>query len=148
MQLLQHSNLRDVLHHFTVNGALGETGDDEDDDADANPRWLRRRRRPRPDPNRFPKIPSAEGMELMNSGTFGSNEAQTVSSGDRNGIGKKKKLARRILDRELATESYAKQKVNQRLMAQVRMATDASRSSSDCFIGNDTFLECRYDHSL
>lgn len=55
----------------------------------------------------------------MNSGTFGSNEAHVVTSNDRNSIGKKKKLALRILDRELAIESPAKQKLNQRLMAQV-----------------------------
>jgi len=93
--------------------------DDEDEDAEFNPMWGRRRRRPTLDPDRFPKVPSDKGTELMNSGTFGSNEVQAISSGDRNGIGKKKKLARRILDRELATESHAKQKANQRLMAQV-----------------------------
>lgn len=53
----------------------------------------------------------------MNSGTFGFNEAQTVNTVNTT---KKKKLARRILDRELATEDYAQQRINQRLMAQVR----------------------------
>ena len=57
----------------------------------------------------------------MNSGVFGSSEAYTVTSNDRGSIGKKKKLAMRILDRELAIESPAKQKLNQRLMAQVRL---------------------------
>jgi WD repeat-containing protein 23 len=114
MRLLQHSELGRIFRL-----AADEGIDDEDDDADFNPRW-RRRRRPKPDPNRFPKVPSDEGMELMNSGIFGSNEAQMVSSSDRNAIGKNKRLAMRVLDRELATESYAKRKVNQRLMAQVR----------------------------
>ena len=121
MRLLQHSELGRIFQL----AANEEDPDDEDDDADFNPRW-RRRRRPKPDPNRFPKVPSDEGTELMNSGIFGSNEAQTVSSSDRSGIGKKKRLAMRVLDRELATESYAKRKVNQRLMAQVcglRVAT-------------------------
>jgi WD repeat-containing protein 23 len=114
MRLLQHSELGRIFQL----AANEEDLDDEDDDTDFNPRW-RRRRRPKPDPNRFPKVPSDEGTELMNSGIFGSNEAQTVSSSDRSGIGKKKRLAMRVLDRELATESYAKRKVNQRLMAQV-----------------------------
>lgn len=90
---------------------------DDDDDEDFSP--YRRRRRERPDPNRFPKVPSEKGAELMNSGDFGSNEAQTVTSNEQHNIGKKKKLAMRILDRELAVESPAKQRLNNRLMAQV-----------------------------
>lgn len=122
IRLLQSTNYRRLLiavdrGDFVLHRL--DDDDDEDDDADFNPMWGRRRRRPTLDPNRFPKAPSDKGTELMNSGRFGSNEVQTVSSGDRNGTGKKKKLARRILDRELATESHAKQKVNQRLMAQV-----------------------------
>ncbi|KAF8848792.1 WD40 repeat-like protein [Acephala macrosclerotiorum] len=89
---------------------------DDDDDDDFNP--YRRRRGERPDPNRFPKVPSEKGAELMNSGDFGSNEAQTVTLNDQHNIGKKKKLAMRILDRELAVESPAKQRLNNRLMAQ------------------------------
>jgi WD repeat-containing protein 23 len=116
MRLLQHSELGRIFRL-----AADDEIDDDDDDADFNPRW-RRRRRPKPDPNRFPKVPSDEGTELMNSGIFGSNEAQMVSSSDRNSIGKKKRLAMRVLERELATESYAKRKVNQRLMAQVRVS--------------------------
>jgi WD repeat-containing protein 23 len=54
---------------------------------------LPRRRRPPPDPNRFPKVPSDKGTELMNSGEFGSTERTAVRH--------RKKLARRILDREL-----------------------------------------------
>ncbi|KAF4630590.1 hypothetical protein G7Y89_g7547 [Cudoniella acicularis] len=106
------------LFRFTTDDDLEL--DEEDDDEDFNPMWRRRRRRPKPDPNRFPKVPSDEGRELMNSGTFGSNEAQSVSPEDDEDerMQKKKKLARRILDRELATDSYAGQKLNQRLMAQ------------------------------
>lgn len=113
MQLLRNSEVG-RLFRLTED----DFDDDDDNDGDFNPRW-RRTRRHRPDPNRFPKIPSDEGTELMNSGIFGSNEAHTVTSNDRNSIGKKKKLALRILDRELAIESPAKQRLNQRLMAQV-----------------------------
>lgn len=116
MRLLASSEIG-RLFHFATND--DEEDDDDDEDGDFNHLWRRRRRRERPDPNRFPKVPSDKGTELMNSGTFGLNEVQTVKTGDTNNISKKKKLARRILDRELATESYAKQKVNQRLMAQV-----------------------------
>jgi len=94
-----------------------EFDDDDDIDDDYHNGMLgRRRRRERPDPDRFPKVPSDTGMELMNSGTFGSNEVDTVHSGS---IAARKKLAQRILDRELATEDYAQQRINQRLMAQV-----------------------------
>lgn len=123
--------------------------DDDDDDDDFNPMWRRRRRRPKPNPNRFPKVPSDEGAELMRSGTFGSNEAQDITSVDEDGriIQKKKKLARRILDRELATGDYAGQKLNNRLMAQVGTTISGWFICSHS-VGHDTSVECRYDHSL
>ena len=119
MRLLANSEIGRLFHFATVDDDLEELDDDEDVDGDFNQLWRRRRRRTRPDPSRFPKVPSDKGSELMNSGTFGSNEVQTVKTAHTNNISKKKKLARRILDRELATESYVKQKVNQKLMAQV-----------------------------
>jgi WD repeat-containing protein 23 len=90
----------------------GNDGDDDDDDVNFGIR--RRRRRPKPDPNRFPKVPSDAGIELMNSGNFGTNELQGTGS-----TTEKKHLARRILDRELGIGNRARQKANQRLMAQV-----------------------------
>jgi WD repeat-containing protein 23 len=100
---------------------LGDIHLDEEDEGNDNDAawWGGRSRRTRPDPNRFPKVPSEKGAELMNSGAFGADPAYTVTSNDRNRIGKKKKLALRILDRELATESPARQRLNKRLMAQV-----------------------------
>jgi DDB1- and CUL4-associated factor 11 len=86
------------------------TADDGDDDY-----GLRRRRgRVRPDPNRFPKVPSEKGIELMNSGNFGVSEIRALST-----ITQKKKLARRILDRELGLDIGPRRKANQLLMAQV-----------------------------
>jgi len=86
------------------------TADDGDDDY-----GLRRRRgRVRPDPNRFPKVPSEKGIELMNSGNFGISEIRTLNT-----ITQKKKLARRILDRELGLDTGPRRKANQLLMAQV-----------------------------
>ena len=86
------------------------TADDGDDDH--GPR--RRRGRVRPDPNRFPKVPSEKGIELMNSGNFGVSEIRALST-----ITQKKKLARRILDRELGLDIGPRRKANQLLMAQV-----------------------------
>lgn len=117
MRLLANSEIGRLFH-------LNEDNDSdlEDDDEDfQNPIFRRRRRRTRPDPDRFPKVPSDNGVELMNSGTFGSNEVHLNDSGSIS-KNKKKKLARRILDRELATEGYAQQRVNQRLMAQVGLS--------------------------
>jgi WD repeat-containing protein 23 len=84
----------------------------EDDEDDYGPR--RRRARNRPDPNRFPKVPSDKGIELMNSGKFGASEIKALST-----ITQRKKLARRILDRELGIDSGPRRKANQLLMAQV-----------------------------
>lgn len=88
--------------------------EDFDDDDDENFAIRRRRRRPKPDPNRFPKVPSDAGTELMNSGDFGTNDNQRASS-----TPQKKRLAARILERELGVGSRASQKANQRLMTQV-----------------------------
>ncbi|PMD57470.1 WD40 repeat-like protein [Hyaloscypha bicolor E] len=90
--------------------------DDEDEDLDWNPRWARRRQKP--DPNRFPKVPSDAGTELMNSGLFGANPAQVVTSRDKMSLGKKKKLAWRIMERELAVGNSATEKLNNRVLAQ------------------------------
>lgn len=66
---------------------------DQDDDDTEFLQWPLRRRRAPKDPNRFPKIPSEEGLKLMRSGVFGSNDYE---------IARTKHLARRMLDRELA----------------------------------------------
>ncbi|KAL2758461.1 hypothetical protein ACRALDRAFT_2040638 [Sodiomyces alcalophilus JCM 7366] len=70
--------------------------------------WGRRHRSP-PDPNRFPKVPSEKGTELMHSGLFGANDFR---------LKKRKQLARRILDRELGVYSGIDRQRNQDLMAQ------------------------------
>ncbi|KAJ2991457.1 hypothetical protein NUW58_g2504 [Xylaria curta] len=53
-------------------------GEEDDDDYSWGPR-SRGRRHPDPDPNRFPKVPSEKGTELMNSGTFGANDVSSPS---------------------------------------------------------------------
>jgi WD repeat-containing protein 23 len=95
-------------------GRLFLRGIDGDDDDYGSFGIRRRRRRAALDPNRFPKVPSDQGIELMKSGNFGVNELQVTNT-----ITKKKKLAKRILDRELGMDGGARLKANQRLMAQV-----------------------------
>ncbi|KAH9884025.1 WD40-repeat-containing domain protein [Xylariomycetidae sp. FL2044] len=99
LHFLQRSNLAQIL-----------VGDDEDGEDNAL-HWLRSRRARSSDPNKFPKVPSDKGRELMNSGTFGARSPPET-------IAKKKHLARRILDRELSTGSTAARKVTRGLMAQ------------------------------
>lgn len=118
--------------------------DDEDDDGTSNSGSLRRRRRPPPDPDRFPKVPSEKGEELMNSGDFGSSEIQAGSR-----VAREKNLARRILDRELGADNSARERANQRLMAQVRPLNRSVCTSLTSYpIGNDTILNRRYNHTL
>jgi DDB1- and CUL4-associated factor 11 len=90
---------------------------DDDDDDDWGPLARRRRRRSR-DPNRFPKVPSEKGTELMHSGVFGANEPSTRNSVDQP-IKLKKDIARRVLDRELGLGNPRERLRNQALMAQV-----------------------------
>jgi WD repeat-containing protein 23 len=118
LRLLANSEIRRLFRFATDDEEFDDVDEDDEDFSSFLSR--RRIRTERPDPDRFPKVPSDEGTELMNSGIFGSNEIQTVNSINRS---RKKKLAMRILDRELATEGYAQQRVNQRLMAQVRQCS-------------------------
>lgn len=101
--MLSRGQLLALLHG---RGDLGQLFNDMDEDN--QPYWARRRRRHPPDPDRFPKVPSDEGRKLMDSGCFGSTDRQDP-------IAKKKKLARRLLDRELGIDNRP---VNQSAMAQ------------------------------
>ncbi|KAI1116682.1 WD40-repeat-containing domain protein [Nemania sp. NC0429] len=74
----------------------------------------------------FPKVPSERGRELMNSGTFGAND---VSSR----LGKKKQLARRILDRELGIGGRSYRRMNQSVIAQSMIP----RTDADTIINYD-----------
>lgn len=96
-----------------VRPGRGADDDDMDDDDDEYNHRNRRRRRSL-DPNRFPKVPSEKGQQLMESGEFGGSEVQSVNT-----IKSRKTLARRILDRELALENGPRERANQRLMSQV-----------------------------
>ncbi|GAP90185.1 putative wd repeat protein [Rosellinia necatrix] len=98
-----------------------------DDDDDGGGRWGPRLRGRRPlDPNRFPKVPSDEGRELMNSGTFGANDISSP-------LRKRKQLARRILERELGTGDRSYRRMNQGVIAQSLIP----RTDADMIISYD-----------
>lgn len=104
LSMLRNPEMGDMLSQ-----AIGD--DDEMDDAPWG-RFLRRRRRAPKDPNRFPKVPSDKGTELMRSGGFGSNQVDQ----DRRA---KKVLARRLMERELGLGSGTDRRRNSDLITQV-----------------------------
>ncbi len=90
---------------------------DEDDEEDLESlfgQWGRRSRRPAKDPNRFPKVPSDEGRKLMQSGTFGSSNGAVHK-------GATKRIARRMLERELGIGDRRQRTRNTDLIAQVSL---------------------------
>ncbi|KAF1982864.1 WD40 repeat-like protein [Aulographum hederae CBS 113979] len=92
-------------------------GEEEDEDeievygASRRPN-LRSRRSPPPGRSAFEKVPSEVGRQLMESGLFGSNERPEDS------IRRKKKIAYRLMRRELGQGDYGRQKAESRLLAQ------------------------------
>lgn len=112
--LIPRAQLLALLRNGHFGNALFDDNDDEEDLESLFGRWGRRRRRPVKDPNRFPKIPSDEGRKLMQSGTFGSNcDVWRHDTG--------KRLARRMLERELGIGDRRQRTRNTDLIAQVRM---------------------------
>ncbi|KAI1392583.1 WD40 repeat-like protein [Hypoxylon trugodes] len=105
--LLSRRQVLDFLRRSNLGHLVFSDGDD---DEDVNLHFYRRQRHGL-NPERFPKVPSEKGRELMQSGTFGSNDAPSS-------ITTKKRLARRILDRELGVGNRRVRQVNQGLMAQ------------------------------
>ncbi|KAI9825987.1 MAG: hypothetical protein M1819_007488 [Sarea resinae] len=86
--------------------------DEENDDLEGGYGGLpgRRRRRPKAE---LPKVPSDTGRELMESGTFGSNEPFEGS------FKKKRKLSSRILNRELGLlDNVSRQRTANKLISQ------------------------------
>lgn len=114
LALLRGRDLGHVLFHDDDDGGWG---------------FRRRRRRSPPDPNRFPKVPSEKGTELMHSGTFGSTDRHITS---------RKRLARRILDRELGIGNQSERKINQDIMAQGMIPT----SEADMVIHYNSPVYC------
>jgi WD repeat-containing protein 23 len=124
MQLLGHAGLgRIFASDFTPRGArrrnqhIVEDEEDEEEEIDEgdpgtghNGRTLRSRR-PR-GRTAFEKVPSDQGTELMNAGTFGSNPRSEDT------IKRKKRLAYNIMRRELGLGSEGRQQNASRLLRQ------------------------------
>jgi len=89
--------------------------DDDEDDDDIYGRWGQRslRARAREPRAELEKVPSEKGQRLMTNGVFGNNER----SDDR--IHRKKKLAHRLMKRELGIGSYGQQRSRNAIMKQV-----------------------------
>lgn len=95
---------------------LDEDGEEEDDDEYEG--YGGRRTRPRRRTfvgERYPPIPSKEGKALMESGTFGNNDrCQHTSCGlpfSKDTLHKRKRLSRRMLDREMGVENRGRARV-------------------------------------
>lgn len=131
MQLLSHAGLRGM---FTASnqGVTTRSGgrrthmdlDEEDDDDDDYDPYGRRQRRARRAfvGDRYPKVPSEEGQKLMASGVFGNNDRCDHSAcgapfeqGTQN---KRRRLARRMLDRELGTSTRGRARALNALASQ------------------------------
>lgn len=121
-------------------------GDEDDEDDDDISHLFRRQGRSRPDPDRFPKVPSDEGAALMRSGTFGVNDTLPKRKSD-DGTARRKKLARMILDRELAFDEPPRQRISKGLMSQVLLRCPILFSLTNP-LGNDTFVEGGYGNPL
>ena len=144
MQLLSHAGLRGIFQpsgvttrsqarrggaqHVELGGNDEEEADDDDDnddDSEAYPGYgARRSRRNRRTfvGDRYPKIPSDKGRELMESGTFGTNDhCDHTSCGlpfSQTNMRKRRKLARRMLDREIGVEQRGRARLLDALTSQ------------------------------
>ncbi|KAI5357589.1 Putative WD40/YVTN repeat-like-containing domain superfamily [Septoria linicola] len=123
LQLLSHAGLRGLFQTGITTRSQGRTrhaaleDDDEDDDDELQHYGSRRRRAARRSfaGDRYPPIPSEEGGELMQSGTFGNNDrclhsacGEPLNTETRR---HKRKLAYRMLDREMGVENRGRAKV-------------------------------------
>jgi len=171
MQLLGHSGLRELFGRgsfITTTAGIRRldrrvVGDEDDNDEDDNdesdetdsdpgtgydpvgPRP--RRRRPR-GKTAFQKVPSDEGTELMNNGTFGSKYRSQDT------IKRRKRLAYNVMQRELGQGGNGRQKTESRLMRQDMIPESAADTiihyNARCYSGQfsddgNFFFSCAQD---
>lgn len=146
MRLLGNAGLRRLFanHRGSESGALNADDDDEIEDGYGG-LGPRRRRRPKGATKQFPPIPSEEGRQLMNSGTFG----ETEYYGD---ILRKcgSRMAQRLMIRELGTSIGSPVRSNG-LISQVRscfLSLALAYHSADPGLGPYTFRESGHNHPL
>ena len=108
--------------------------DDEDDDDDGSytfsNAYRRRRRRPKPAGDRFPKIPSEAGKELMTSGTYGSRDSFVDIRRRR-----RRNMSERLMWRRLGLDARPSTSRQNRLIAQELIP---STSTADKIIHYDS----------
>jgi WD repeat-containing protein 23 len=152
VRMLGTNGLRRLLARGGIAPFLGTGEDDseEDDDFGYDPRvrtGTRSSRRTRSQVE-FEKVPSETGRELMLSGTFGGNERREDN------FTRKKKLASRLLRREMGLGSHGRQKARDGLLRQVIYPETAfsliwtQKLILHGGIGLDPLLKSRHNYSL
>ena len=118
LRLLNTTHLRRLLQlHGDGGSGLVSVEQDDDDDGDEyeEGRYLRSGRRRRTEPTfQPPPVPSPEGQRLMGEGVFGRNEEWEDDIRKR-----RKKVARRLMMRELGLDAYGAKKEDD-FISQVR----------------------------
>ncbi|OAQ94277.1 WD repeat protein [Purpureocillium lilacinum] len=104
--LLTRGQLMALLRQRDLSNTLFNNADDEEGFMSM---WGSRRRRQAKDPNRFPTVPSEEGIKLMRSGAFGANDYDLHA---------KKRISRRMLERELGLGDREQRKRNSDIVTQ------------------------------
>lgn len=122
MSLFGSSGLRDLFTTHRGNASGNPPLDDDDEEEDVYSG--RRRRRTKGRSGRFPPVPSAEGQELMASGTFGDNEYYEDKLRKR-----RVRLARRLMYRELGCQPVTPSRTN-KLISQVFCSSNIFLSSA------------------
>jgi len=87
--------------------------DDDNDETGLGAFSRRRRRRPRPSGDRFPKVPSEAGRELMDSGLYGSRDSHVDIRRKR-----RRTVSERLMWRRLGVDARSSMKKQNRLLAQ------------------------------
>ncbi|KAF2109171.1 WD40-repeat-containing domain protein [Lophiotrema nucula] len=156
MQLLGHAGLGRIFAS-DLSGRRRNlrflADDDDEEEAETATGYdpvsrLQRRRNRRGGKALFQKVPSEEGKELMNTGTFGSNPRSPDT------MKRKKRLAYNIMQRELGTGSDGRQKNASRLMRQDMIPESAADTiihyNARCYSGQfsddgNFFFSCAQD---
>lgn len=143
LQILGYNGARRIF----ANHARGVSVDDDDDDVmeGSGRAGGRHGRRSKNVPDQFPKVPSEVGKQLMDSGTFGSNEYYLEALKRR-----KVKLVSRLMKRELGLETESRPRRENMLMAQVNMLVlkTADLRRADLPPGHDSLVQSRCNYSL
>lgn len=147
--MLGANGLRRILQSH---GLLGPGIDDEDDDDDEYGVQMhygfgfgrRRRRRQGPPEEVYPKVPSEVGRELMMSGHYGNNPDYVDDLKKR-----KKRLATKLMWRELGIEPGRAQRRTTQSIFQVGCLTSHAKGSTlTSSVGHDPGNRHRQDHTL